>query len=126
MTALGDYYRTCGIPKASWAKPTPAQARKIKLEVFARQRQVCIGRGVNPQCTFVPVDPHELMPRGLGYPVALWNTVGVCRACHSCAQDHIGGNPLQFDWTGKADGALPRADVQGNVRVRWVPDPAKR
>ncbi len=93
--------------------------------VFTRQtvrgewRPRCVGWRINPGCTYDAVDPHELIPVGIGGARESWNRVAVCRSCHREAQGRVGGNRLVFDWPGKADGAKPNADEPGNVTCYW-------
>jgi hypothetical protein len=86
-----------------------------RAAVFARQGGRCAGLGINPTCTGVAVDPHELVPVGAGGKRISQNRVGLCRACHRETQGRVGGLRLRFFWGWSA----PNADRVGNVLPWW-------
>lgn len=83
--------------------------------VLARHGGRCVGSGVNPGCTGVAIDPHELIPVGAGGKRVSENRVGVCRCCHNEAQGRVGGLRLRFHWAS----GRPNADIPGNVMPWW-------
>lgn len=96
-----------------------AAANDDREVVFKRQGRICFAANISPVCQGRAVDPHELIPVGLGGPRVSWNRVGICRACHRAAQGSVGGNRLIFTWKGQAQGEKPNADVPGNVTCYW-------
>jgi len=91
-----------------------------KARVMRRHGGRCVAWGISRVCQQWAVDPHELIPVGVGGPRESWNRVPICRACHRAAQGTVGGTRLKFWWPGKEDGTMPAADTPGHVRCYWA------
>lgn len=119
-------YRGLAIPKTGETPKTRRAARRraaLKAAgkdrdgiVFRRDGGRCAGWGVNPHCSGQAVDPHELIPVGIGGQRISSNRVGLCRSCHRETQGRVGGLRLRFFWAWPGP---PNADMVGSVLPWW-------
>src|SRR3990167_320835 len=87
--ASGKRIRAGGVLAKGRQSPTLSGWREIVTQARQRARGRC-------ECCFkaLRLEPHHVIPRSLGGPDALWNTVMLDRRCHRMVDEVVGGSKL--------------------------------